>query len=158
MWFVRMLRTRCNRFGLMKQLIAILLSLGITYCSAGQNDDKLIGTWVHFKVKVDHKKLVGDNVNISPDTIFITNDTFEKRVWMENEEPFIQTGLMTTKEDKIIVTKRVTSISDPHGQPPDIYYRFKLKNKILIIGNAVRCDNEIEDNSIKLYYRKIEIK
>jgi len=98
------------------------------------------------------------NNDIQPDTIIISNGTFEQRVWMKNEAPFRQTGKITLKKDKIEITKRTTTTSDKYGPPPDIYYRYKLKNKTLIIENAVTLDNAIENHSIKLHYRRLENK
>jgi hypothetical protein len=120
----------------------------------GQSNSKILGTWVHYKSTVDNKEVNGD---FPPDTIIISTDTFEQRVWVKNEAPFRQAGVITLKKDKIIITKRTTSTSDKYGPPPDIYYRFKLKKETLIIGNAV-TDDKIEDHSIKSHYRKLEKK
>jgi hypothetical protein len=126
-----------------------------TYCCRGQTDSKLSGTWIHFKTTVGNKIMDND---IPPDTIIIGNGTFEQRVWMKNEAPFSQTGEMTLKKGKIEITKRTTSTSNKYGSPPDIYYRYKLKNQTLIIENAATLGNAIEDHSIKLLYRRLENK
>ena len=124
----------------------------------GQTNNKIWGTWILYMRTVDNKEVKDDGENSQPDTIFITSNIFEQRTWVKNETPYKQTGVMTLKKNKIILTKRTTSTSDQYGPPPDIYYRFKVKGKTLIISNAALTDKKIEDNSIRSHYQKLENK
>lgn len=130
---------------------AIFLIVAACHCM-GQGNDAIQGTWVHYKTTLDNRVVESDAPR---DTIIISNDLFEQRVWSKNEVPFKHTGRFTLKKNKIIITKRTTSISDKYGPPPDIYYRYKLKKETLTIGNAVSIADKNEDRLIKLHYRKI---
>lgn len=143
----------------MRQLSIALILLITAYGCMGQINSKILGTWVRYKTTVDNKELEGDKKKLQPaDTIFITSDTFKQSVWVADQTPYRQTGVITVKKNKIILTKRTTSTSDQYGTPPDIYYRYKVKNETLAISNAAIMDKEIEENSIRLHYRKLEKK
>lgn len=145
-----------NKFGQMKQLPTTLFFIAITsYCMAQSSSD-IVGTWALYKITVNNREVIESEDEKFADTLIIKSETFEQRVWVKNEPPFRQIGRIALRKGKIIVTNRTTSTLD-NGQPPDIYFKYKLKNETLIMSNATLI-NESNNSPARFHYQKLKIK
>jgi hypothetical protein len=143
-----------NKFGLMKKLSTTLFLITITSYCMGQSNSNILGTWVLYKITVNNREVVESEDEKFADTLIIKNETFEQRVWVKNESPFRQIGTITLKKGKIILTNRTTSLLD-NGQPPDIYFIYKLKNETLIMSNA-SIINKSNNSPARFHYKKLK--
>lgn len=138
----------------MKQLSTTLFLITITsYCVAQSNSD-ILGTWALYKITVNNREVIESEDEKFADTLIIKNESFEQRVWAKNEPPFRQTGKITLRKGKIILKNRTTSMLD-NEPPPDIYFKYKLKNEILIMSNAALI-NESNNSPARFHYQKLK--
>jgi hypothetical protein len=146
-----------DKLGQMKQLSSILFLITVTsYCMAQSSRD-ILGTWALYKITINGQEVEESEDEKFADTLIIKNEIFEQRVWSKNEPPFRQIGTMTLKKVKIILTKRTTSRLDL-GQPPDIYFRYKLKKHGTLIMTNAALINESNDSPARFHYQKLKIK
>lgn len=134
--------------------ILTIIILTTTNC-AGQKNVELQGMWIIDKMVVNDKGFKYETTEVVPDTIILTDKTFEQKVFITDDPNgsflLTQKGNYEIRGKKLIFKDRVTSKGEPGKTYPIIEFKYKVKNDQLILEEKSDVP-ETEDRYVTVWY------